>query len=80
MLLFLSDNLAHFPYATLEEPLFVAHHIDVTLSVTGTTLLQSFNEVSSLYLLYSYSLNYIHDLIPYNFNVCNFFSYHYLLK
>eukprot|EP00731_Ephydatia_muelleri_P018474 Em0011g514a len=44
MLLFLSDNLAHFPYATLEEPLFVAHHIDVTLSVTGTTLLQSFNE------------------------------------
>ena len=47
MLLFLSDNLAHFPYATLEEPLFVAHHIDVTLSVTGSTLLQSFNEVSS---------------------------------
>ena len=50
MLLFLSDNLAHFPYATLEEPLFVAHHIDMTLSVTGSTLLQSFNEVSFLLL------------------------------
>ena len=46
MLLFLSDNLAHLPYATLEEPLFVAHHIDMTLSVTGSTLLQSFNEVT----------------------------------
>uniref|UniRef100_A0A3Q1ETJ2 Nipped-B protein n=1 Tax=Acanthochromis polyacanthus TaxID=80966 RepID=A0A3Q1ETJ2_9TELE len=46
MLLFIADNLACFPYQTQEEPLFIMHHIDITLSVSGSNLLQSFKEVS----------------------------------
>uniref|UniRef100_A0A4W4F758 Nipped-B protein n=1 Tax=Electrophorus electricus TaxID=8005 RepID=A0A4W4F758_ELEEL len=44
MLLFIADNLACFPYQTQEEPLFIMHHIDITLSVSGSNLLQSFKE------------------------------------
>uniref|UniRef100_A0A8C7X5K8 Nipped-B protein n=1 Tax=Oryzias sinensis TaxID=183150 RepID=A0A8C7X5K8_9TELE len=44
MLLFIADNLACFPYQTQDEPLFIMHHIDITLSVSGSNLLQSFNE------------------------------------
>ncbi len=44
-LLYLGDNLACLPYSTLEEPLFVVHHIDLTVSVTGSNLLQQFREV-----------------------------------
>ncbi|KAL7846528.1 hypothetical protein SRHO_G00215080 [Serrasalmus rhombeus] len=44
MLLFIADNLAYFPYQTQEEPLFIMHHIDITLSVSGSNLLQSFKE------------------------------------
>ncbi|XP_040194405.1 nipped-B-like protein isoform X3 [Rana temporaria] len=44
MLLYLADNLAGFPYQTQEEPLFIMHHIDITLSVSGSNLLQSFRE------------------------------------
>ncbi len=44
-LLYLADNLACLPYSTLEEPLFVVHHIDLTVSVTGSNLLQQFREV-----------------------------------
>nr|XP_020474285.1 nipped-B-like protein A [Monopterus albus] len=44
MLLFVADNLACFPYQTQEEPLFIMHHIDITLSVSGSNLLQSFKE------------------------------------
>lgn len=51
MLLFIADNLACFPYQTQEEPLFIMHHIDITLSVSGSNLLQSFKEVGSF--LYS---------------------------
>uniref|UniRef100_A0A3Q4MC51 Nipped-B protein n=1 Tax=Neolamprologus brichardi TaxID=32507 RepID=A0A3Q4MC51_NEOBR len=47
MLLFIADNLACFPYQTQEEPLFIMHHIDITLSVSGSNLLQSFKEVQS---------------------------------
>ncbi|XP_064386068.1 nipped-B-like protein isoform X2 [Halichondria panicea] len=43
-LLYLGDNLACLPYSTLEEPLFVVHHIDLTVSVTGSNLLQQFRE------------------------------------
>lgn len=46
MLLFVADSLACFPYQTQEEPLFIMHHIDITLSVSGSNLLQSFKEVS----------------------------------
>ncbi|TRY98298.1 hypothetical protein DNTS_032801 [Danionella cerebrum] len=44
MLLFIADNLAYFPYQTQEEPLFIMHHIDITLSVSGSNLLQTFKE------------------------------------
>ncbi|KAJ8401576.1 hypothetical protein AAFF_G00378930 [Aldrovandia affinis] len=44
MLLYLADNLACFPFQTQEEPLFIMHHIDITLSVSGSNLLQSFKE------------------------------------
>uniref|UniRef100_A0A8C7GV06 Nipped-B protein n=1 Tax=Oncorhynchus kisutch TaxID=8019 RepID=A0A8C7GV06_ONCKI len=45
MLLYIADNLACFPYQSQEEPLFIMHHIDITLSVSGSNLLQSFKEV-----------------------------------
>lgn len=45
MLLYMADNLACFPYQIQEEPLFIMHHIDITLSVSGSNLLQSFKEV-----------------------------------
>ncbi|XP_066509612.1 nipped-B-like protein A [Hoplias malabaricus] len=44
VLLFIADNLAYFPYQTQEEPLFIMHHIDITLSVSGSNLLQTFKE------------------------------------
>uniref|UniRef100_A0A672ZDI7 Nipped-B protein n=1 Tax=Sphaeramia orbicularis TaxID=375764 RepID=A0A672ZDI7_9TELE len=47
MLLFVADNLACFPYQSQEEPLFIMHHVDITLSVSGSNLLQSFKEVSN---------------------------------
>uniref|UniRef100_A0A3Q2XW40 Nipped-B protein n=1 Tax=Hippocampus comes TaxID=109280 RepID=A0A3Q2XW40_HIPCM len=46
MLLFIADNLAYFPYQSQEEPLFIMHHIDICLSVSGSNLLQTFTEVS----------------------------------
>ena len=45
LLLFIADNLAYFPYQSQEEPLFIMHHVDITLSVSGSNLLQSFKEV-----------------------------------
>ena len=45
-LLYLADTLAFLPYSTLEEPLFVVHHIEMTISVTGSSRLQQFKEVS----------------------------------
>lgn len=47
-LLFITDNLAYFPYQVLDEPLFIIHHIDIMISVTGANLLQSFKEVRSI--------------------------------
>ncbi|KAG1944007.1 nipped-B-like protein A [Pimephales promelas] len=44
LLLFVADNLAYFPYQSQEEPLFIMHHIDITLSVSGSNLLQTFKE------------------------------------
>ncbi|XP_046684148.1 LOW QUALITY PROTEIN: nipped-B-like protein [Homalodisca vitripennis] len=43
-MLFLADNMAYFPYQVQDEPLFIIHHIDIMISVTGTNLLQSFRE------------------------------------
>uniref|UniRef100_A0A8C1VHL0 Nipped-B protein n=1 Tax=Cyprinus carpio TaxID=7962 RepID=A0A8C1VHL0_CYPCA len=49
MLLYIADNLACFPYQSQEEPLFIMHHVDITLSVSGSNLLQSFKEVGKKY-------------------------------
>ncbi|XP_013793614.1 nipped-B-like protein A [Limulus polyphemus] len=43
-LLYVADNIVYFPYQTQDEPLFVIHHIDVMLSVSGSNLLQTFRE------------------------------------
>lgn len=43
-LLYVADNIVYFPYQVQDEPLFVMHHIDVLLSVTGSNLLQTFRE------------------------------------
>ena len=45
MLLYVADNMAYCPYSTVEEPLFVVHNIDMTISVSGSNILQSFREV-----------------------------------
>lgn len=45
-LIYIADNLAAFPYQTLDEPLFLMHSIDLTVSVVGASLLQAFEEVS----------------------------------
>lgn len=45
MMLYLADNLAYIPYSVLDEPLYVIHHIDIQISVSGSNLLQTFKEV-----------------------------------
>ena len=45
MLLYVADSLAYCPYSSLDEPLFVVHHIDMTISVSGSNILQTFREV-----------------------------------
>ena len=44
--MFVADNLAYFPYVVQDEPLFVMHHIEITVSVSGANLLQTFKDVS----------------------------------
>jgi len=44
-LLYYADNLAYFPYQVVDEPLFIIHHVDIVISVTGSNLLQAFKEV-----------------------------------
>ncbi|KAI5730483.1 hypothetical protein M8J76_014203 [Diaphorina citri] len=43
-MLYLTDNMAYFPYQVQDEPLFIIHNIDIILSVNGTNLIQSFKE------------------------------------
>lgn len=43
-MLFLADNLAYFTYQVQDEPLFIIHHIDIIISMSGTNVLQSFKE------------------------------------
>jgi len=44
VMLYLADNLAYFPYAVQDEPLFLTHQIDLLISVVGTNLLQTFRD------------------------------------
>lgn len=43
-MLYLADNLAYFPYAVQDEPLYIIHQIDLLISVAGTNLLQTFRD------------------------------------
>jgi cohesin loading factor subunit SCC2 len=43
-MLYISDNLAYFPYQLIDEPLYLIHQIDIIISVTGINLLQTFKE------------------------------------
>lgn len=43
-MLYLADNLAYFPYAVQDEPLYLIHQIDLIISVTGTGLLSLFRD------------------------------------
>lgn len=43
-MLYLADNLAYFPYTVQDEPLYIINHIDSLITVTGTSLLQTFRE------------------------------------
>lgn len=64
-MLYLADNMAYFPYQVQDEPLFIIHHIDIIISVTGTNLLQSFREVcyNSLDIIYILNLFLLYSLI-----------------
>ncbi|CAH8627447.1 unnamed protein product [Schistosoma mattheei] len=43
-LVYVADNLAHFPYQSQEEPLFVVHHIDLMVSMAGSGVLKNIRE------------------------------------
>jgi cohesin loading factor subunit SCC2 len=50
-MLYISDNLAYFPYQLMDEPLYIVHQIDIIISVTGINLLQTFKEVKKNYFI-----------------------------
>lgn len=41
---YLADNLAYFPYTMQDEPLYIINQIDLSITVAGTSLLQTFKE------------------------------------
>ncbi|KAL3316738.1 hypothetical protein Ciccas_004607 [Cichlidogyrus casuarinus] len=43
-LVYIADNVAHFPYQVQEEPLFIIHHIDLLVSISGSNVLQAVRE------------------------------------
>ncbi|KAH8408181.1 hypothetical protein KR222_006608, partial [Zaprionus bogoriensis] len=43
-MLYIADNLAYFPYAVQDEPLYLIHQIDLLISMAGTHLLATFKE------------------------------------
>jgi len=49
MLVFVADNLAYFPYHTLDEPLHLISQIEVYVSVSGSNVLQGFKEVRCIF-------------------------------
>lgn len=59
MMLYLADNLAYIPYTVLDEPLYVIHHIDIMISVSGSNLLQTFKEVQSAQWFFSLANYYL---------------------
>lgn len=53
-MLYYADNLAYFPYQVQDEPLFIIHHVDIMISVTGTNLMQTFKEVCWIWTIVKY--------------------------
>lgn len=49
--LYICDNLAYFPYQLLDEPLYLIHQIDIIISISGINLLQTFKEVSIIFII-----------------------------
>lgn len=43
-LIFIADNLAYFPYQTVDEPLFLMNAIEVFVSVSGSNVIQALKE------------------------------------
>ena len=41
----IAENVAYLNYNIQEEVLFVIHHVDTTVSVSGVAILQKFREV-----------------------------------
>jgi len=56
-LLFVADNLAYFSYQQLDEPLFVVNHIDVIVSTSGSSVLDTFSEVTVMLMLQLLGIN-----------------------
>ncbi|KAL3116765.1 hypothetical protein niasHT_004266 [Heterodera trifolii] len=42
---FMADNLAHFPYTVLDEPLYVIHQANSIISVSGQSILSHFRQL-----------------------------------
>lgn len=42
---FLADNLAHFPYSVMDEPLYVIHQADTIISVSGQNILSQLRQL-----------------------------------
>ncbi|CAL8128684.1 unnamed protein product [Orchesella dallaii] len=43
-LLYFADNLAHFPYQVVDEPMYIIHQLDTTISINGSEIVQCFKE------------------------------------
>ena len=46
-LLFVADNLACFTYQQQDEPLYVMHELEVIVAVSGSHILDGFNQACS---------------------------------
>ena len=63
----MTENVAYLTYNTAEEPLFLIHHVDTMVSVTGVTVLLNFKEVCIL-LLFFYAVFFLSLLQKINRN------------
>jgi hypothetical protein len=43
--LFIADNLAHFPYTVMDEPLYVIHQANAIISLSGQNILSQFRQL-----------------------------------
>ena len=52
MMLYLADNLAYIPYTVIDEPLYLIHHIDLMVSLIGTSILQSIKVMKAIFFFF----------------------------